>query len=350
MKIGILAPPNTKLVHKWIVACEVLGCDYLVFETASSNWLNSILDSSCSFFLTRPPGNLVHEKIMYDEKIYVLSKVLGYRIYPSYEECYIYENKKLLSYFLKATRIPHPETDVFYLKNEALDYIDLVEFPIVGKTSIGASGTGVRILKTRASAKKYVNQAFSKTGIKREFGPSKATGSPSKWLSKAILNPSLFVSKLRQYIVIHQHGERDYLLFQKYIPHTFEWRVVKIGDSFFAHKKAIFNLKASGSKVIDYVKPPLGLLDFARNICFQHRFNFMAIDILEDSNGDYLVNELQTLFGHVQDYIMSLNSIPGRYRFISNSWQFEPGNFNSNESYNLRLKAIIDIESELEIT
>jgi carbamoylphosphate synthase large subunit len=52
---------------------------------------------------------------------------------------------------LKANKIPHPQTDVFYFEKEALDWLNSpnVKFPIVAKTNIGASGSGVVIIETK---------------------------------------------------------------------------------------------------------------------------------------------------------------------------------------------------------
>jgi hypothetical protein len=69
----------------------------------------------------------------------------------------------------------------------------------------------------------------------------------------------------------------------------------------------------------------------------------MSVDILEGPNGEYLINEMQTLFGHVQDYIMKVNDKIGRYTYQKPNWVFEAGNFNSNESYDLRLKNVLYI-------
>jgi len=170
-------------------------------------------------------------------------------------------------------------------------------------------------------------------------------GSPKKWLEKSLQSPTYFLKKVQDYFEIYDEVQKDYVVLQEYIPHDFEWRAVRIGDSYFAHKKIKYGDKASGSKGIDYVTPPHNLLDFVKELCEANYFNCMAIDLFERNNSEYLVNELQTLFGHVQGYILSINDKPGRYRFIDNQWVFEAGDFNSNESYDLRLSAALDLYS-----
>lgn len=340
MKIAILKNEDEQSSAKWELACKKQNLKPVIIDLTSHNWLFQLNTENFDFLLAKPPGKLSHYKNLYDERLYILSKVLNYQIYPSYEECYIYENKKLLSYYLAAKDIPHPKTWVFYRQNEALSFCKSAFFPIVAKTSIGASGSGVVILKNYGQSKNYINKAFSAKGIKRRFGPNRVTGKPSKWLIKAFNSPQYFISRLKEYVSIYKHGERDFVIFQKYIPHDFEWRSVRIGDSYFAHKKIKHGEKASGSKGIEYVDPPHKILNFTKALCEKNNFNFMAIDIFEYEN-EFFVNELQTIFGHVQDHIMEVNGIPGRYCYIDDQWIFEPGDFNTNESYDLRLETAI---------
>jgi glutathione synthase/RimK-type ligase-like ATP-grasp enzyme len=343
MKIAILRNEDPDSGRKWQLACEKIHLSFDIIDLTSANWLQQIQKDKYSFFLLKPPGLLSHYKSLYDERLYVLTKELKYTTFPSFEECYIYENKKLLSYFLQANNIPHPQTTVFYSKQEALSFIQKTLFPIVSKTSIGASGTGVLIIKDRDQASKYIHKAFSRNGIKRRLGPNRVTGSANKWIIKAIKNPKYFLIKLQEYLSVSLHGERDFVIFQEYIPHEFEWRSVKIGNNFFAHKKIKYSDKASGSKGIDYVCPPESILKFTRDLCENHNFHFMAVDLFEDGKGGYLVNELQTIFGHIQNFILAVDGKPGRFRFINNQWVFEEGDFNTNESYDLRLKTALEL-------
>jgi len=343
MKVAILRNEDPNSSKKWSISCEKFKIAYDIIDLSSKDWLKKIKECEYDFFLLKPPGILSHYKTLYDERLYIISKVLRYITFPSYEECLIYENKKFLSYYLKARDIPHPQTNVFYKKEEALEFINSSSYPIISKTSIGASGSGVQVLNSRGISRKYIDRAFSGRGIKRRFGPNRVIGTPAKWIRKALNSPDYLKNKVMEYLGIYSHGERDFVIFQEYIPHDFEWRAVRIGESYFVHKKIKYKNKASGSKGIEYVDPPESILNFTRDLCEKCNFNFMAVDLFEDKSGGYLVNELQTIFGHVQDYIMTVNNIPGRYIYKNDKWTFEPGDFNTNESYDLRLMAAIEL-------
>ena len=159
---------------------------------------------------------------------------------------------------------------------------------------------------------------------------------------KTIQSPEYLFKKLKLYRERDQDIQKNVVLIQQYIPHDYEWRCAKIGESYFAYKKLRIGYKASGSKQFEYGAPPLELLDFTKNLCEKFNFNFMAIDIFY-VNGKILVNELQTIFGHKNSYICKVDDKPGRYVYKNNQWYFEAGDFNTNESYDLRLKTVIDL-------
>lgn len=327
---------------RWQTSCQKANVVYDIIDLMVHDWYEKCLNKEYDCYLLKPPGEIQRFKDMYNERVYILSEVLGKFVYPSYNEIFIHENKKLLAYYLKANGIPHPETNVFYRLEEAMAFAENTKYPIVAKTSIGASGTGVTIVKESNSLKKYIRQAFGK-GIKRRFGPNRNTGNIRSWTSKACANPSWALKKIKKYFDLYTDAQKGFVIFQEYIPHDYEWRIVKIGDSFFGHKKIKKGDKASGTKGIEYVRPPEALLNFSRDLCLVHHFNSMAIDLFEHPNKGYVVNELQTIFGHVQDHILEVDGKPGRYLFKSGYWIFEAGNFNTNESYDLRLQYALEL-------
>jgi len=299
-----------------------------------------------SGFLACPPGIDYLYKDLYDERIYIINKVLDKLVYPHFGEISIHENKKYLSSWLKANHLPLPKTYVFYNKGEALEYIRSVEMPIVAKMNIGASGKGVRILQESANAEKYVDQAFGK-GIRQAWGPNIKMGDYQNRVTRLVKDPSIIISRLKAYRRNYEAMQKGFVIFQEYVPHDYEWRVVKIGDSYFGHQKVKQGFKASGTKGIDYIPPSDGLLNFIKELCEKHQFNCMAIDLFEDGNEGYLINELQCIFGHVQDHICEKNGKPGRFHFLNDEWVFEEGLFNSNESYDLRLENAVSLINNL---
>lgn len=325
----------------WKIACEKYKIDYEIIDLMSDSWLTNIYRSDGDFFLACLPGYQEHYKIMYDEKIYWIENVLQKKVYPSFNEIYVYENKRNFSYFAQVLGLPVPETHVFYSLEEANEFLYSTHYPIVAKTNIGASGSGVEILRTRKAAKKYTNQAFTK-GIKRKSGPNLQIASRSSLLKRAIQDPKLLIERLKFYRKIGGERQPNFVIFQEYIPHDFEWRIVKVGDSYFGHKKLKKGDKASGALAKLYDMPPDRLLDFVDSICKKCKFNIMAVDIFENEDGGYYINEMQTQWGQKYDFLMLVDDKNGRFiKMETGDWLFEEGDFNQNKSFNLRLKWIL---------
>ncbi|MFX0132352.1 MAG: RimK family alpha-L-glutamate ligase [Candidatus Hodarchaeota archaeon] len=352
-KFSILKNQTDEDHQEWIQACESgkynIKCK--VIDISKNDWLENIINEDFDCHLTRPPGEISHFKQLYDERLYIIHNILKQKIYPTYEEILIHENKKFLSYWLKANKIPHPETWIFYHKDEALKFIKDCTLPIVAKTSIGASGSGVNIIKDRKSLEKYINKVFSYKGIFRKVGPNLRRGDLGRRLIKRLKNaPHSYKYFRKKYILKNITAQKWFVILQKYIQCDFEWRAVRIGDSYFAHKKLRrFGELFSGTSRVGWDRPPEKLLDFAKFVCDKRNFFSQAVDVFEDENGQYLVNELQCFFGSKNPHQMILDGKPGRYIYRDSQWIFEEGIFNTNNSFDLRVEHVIKLLKNKEL-
>ncbi len=339
----ILANELTDDHQLWVKACEDFSeyIEYDIVNLTKNNWLEKIQNKKYDILLAKPSGLTSLFKQLYDERIHIIETILKIPIYPTPTEIYIYENKRYLYSWLRSNQLPHPATDIFYNKLEAIEFIQNKNFPIIAKANIGASGSGVKIIHNRYEAESYILNAFSSKGVSRRWGPNFAKGNIIKRGFHYILNPSDIKKKVKKYKTVKGDTKKGFVIFQEYIPHDFEWRIVAIGDSYFAHKKLKIREKASGSTLKNYDNPPLKLLDFAREIMEKFNFTSQAIDVFETTDGKLLINEMQCIFGQSDPYQMLVDGKPGRYCFINNQWVFEEGDFNKNESYNLRVEHVI---------
>lgn len=328
----------------WIKACEENNdrIEFRIVNLTSNSWLEEIQSKPFDILLAKPGGLTAPFKQLYDERIYILNRVLNYRIYPSIDEILVYENKRFLSFWLKANNISHPSTNVFYHFKEATEFIKNATLPLVGKTNIGASGSGVIVLHTKEEAEAYITNTFEGKGAKKRIGPNLSKGGLFVRGLHYVLHPSDIKNKLAIYSAHKKDNQIGFVILQEYIQHDYEWRIVRIGDSFFAHKKLKIGEKASGSLLKGYENPPLDLLNFVKEITDKYQLQSQAMDIFESKNG-YLVNEMQCIFGQSDSYQMLVDGKRGRYRYLDNKWDFEQGDFNKNESYNLRLDHIISL-------
>jgi glutathione synthase/RimK-type ligase-like ATP-grasp enzyme len=333
--------------QNWVEACEKYSgiVEYNIIDLVAENWVEKITEKKYDYALLRSPGSIAYYKQLYDERVYIINKVLNIPIYPTFIEQHIYENKRLLSYFLKSGGIPHPRTWVFYRRDEAVTFINKCKFPIVAKTSIGASGRGVEILRNSDDALRYIDNSFSEGGVKRSYFPNFRRGNYVQRLQKRMSNIGesieYFKEKKKDATI---EPQKWFVIFQEYIKAEYEWRCVVINDSYFGHKKLpSFGEKMSGTSKVSWDIPDEELLYFLKDIVDRNGFWSQAIDLFFDRERGYLVNELQCFWGSKNPHQMIKDGKPGRFVYRDNRWVFEEGVFNQNNSYDLRLKHILEL-------
>ena len=77
------------------------------------------------------------------------------------------------------------------------------------------------------------------------------------------------------------------------------------------------------------MEPPQELLCLAKDICDKGGFDVMDVDVFETLEGEYLVNEIQAIFGSYLPYQMKINGKPGRFVYLNEKgFVFEEGEFN----------------------
>lgn len=344
IKLAILKNEDPFDHLKWVDACEDYpkNIDYKVFDLTVETWLEDISEYSPSILLLKPSGKTSLFRSLYQERLEILVTSLNYKSFPSLDEVRIYESKRYFAYWAKAHQLPHPKTWIYYNRNEALKATKKLKLPLVGKINIGASGNGVQILHTYDQLKKYISKAFNE-GLVSRTGPKLKQGKLIQRAWQKFLHPKDLINTLKTYRDIANDSQKGFIILQEFIKHDYEWRAVRIGDSYFAHKKLVSNEKASGTLDKEYCDPPKELLEFVRSLTEQFNFKTVAIDVFEPVPGHYLINEIQCIFGQSDPYQMLVDGNPGRYVFKDSKWVFEKGEFNTNKSYNLRLKTAIEI-------
>lgn len=139
--------------------------------------------------------------------------------------------------------------------------------------------------------------------------------------------------------------QKHYVIIQEYHKIKWEWRIIKIGDSYFGHQKLLTGEFASGSGIdaVGWVDPPKELLLLVKEICGKGKFLSMSVDIFETVNGEYLINELQTHFGAYDRPQMYIDGVAGRYVLKKNAFVFEKGDFNKFRNNILRVEHFIKL-------
>lgn len=291
----------------YLNACHDLQINYKVIDIRSSDWINEIVNSECEVFLVWPTIYKPIQKQFWDERLQILTKELKKKIFPTFDLLWLYESKRRTRDWLLVNKLPHPKTDVFFTKEDALAFVSISNFPIVCKTDQGASSSGVFIIKNLSQAKSIVSKAF------------------------------------RRGVLLKNRGINDrhqgYIIFQEYLQDAKEWRMIRVGESYFCRIKGKKGNFHSGSGDIVWGFPPTELLDKTKEVSEMFDVPNINIDYFETMNGKYLINEIHALWGGkvIKDY-----DLEGRYIWNDDKkkWDFEKGDFFKNRTANLRLEWI----------
>ncbi len=294
----------------------------------SSDWISKYMQifDTIDGLLASPPCVNPEEYDMYMERLYFIQKEFGTPIYPTYGELKLYENKRYCTHWLEKNGYSAPKTRVFCDKKEALKYFDNAKYPLVIKAPIGAGASAVHIIEGKKRAKWISRNVF---GLHRLL----ALGYIS-WVNeeKTKLPIPLIGSALKHNLVV-----------QDFIPIKWEWRIIKIGESYFGHQKLLDGQYASGSGKVGWIDPPKHLLDMVRDVCERGGFYSMAMDVFEAKDGKFYINELQSMFGSYLDSQMIIDGVPGRYVYENDEYKFERGYFNVYGSCLLRVRHFYEI-------
>ena len=136
------------------------------------------------------------------------------------------------------------------------------------------------------------------------------------------------------------------VLLQEYIPNASEWRMIRIGDSYFGYEKLKRGHFHSGSHLWHYERPSDRILNFLKEVTDKGNFTSMNVDVLVSPDGRFYVSELQTLFGMGHPYEMCVvDGKPGRMvqDKQTGQWYFEAGIFCQNYMDNLRVAVLLDL-------
>lgn len=310
--LGIIEEFNNNHLP-YVAACEDLGVRYKTVDISGPDWIQVVRDCGCDAFLVWPSFKVSVWKRMFDERLKVMVEEMHEIIYPTYNEVWLNESKLRMSYWLEANRIPHSRTWVFYSREGALEFARKVDLPLIAKCDAGSRSAGVEILRSRSAVVRYVEQRFGKGMVWRG-----ADVRDREWGS---------------------------VLFQEFLPDAAEWRMIRIGKSYFGHQKLTDGTFHSGSGKVGWYNPPRELLDFVRELTDNAGYTAMNVDIFETLDGRYVVNEIQSHFAAYIESQMYIDGRPGRYLYdySDREWRFEEGVFCRNSCCNLRVEALLDL-------
>ena len=289
----------------YISACIDLKISFQVVDLLSDHWLAHFESNDFVGLLIWPHLNSFKLKEIQDERLMLLAKYTNVKTYPDAEGIFLLDNKRRVRDWLYANNFKPPTTWCFSSREEAMEFLEHADYPIVHKSVQGSVSRGVEIVKTKARAQSIVKRCFS--------------------------------SGIYPYRMDRRNVQWDFVMFQEYLEGCREKRIIVVGDSYFSIEKLRgIDDYMSGSGYMQWGENEQELFLYSSKIMEKGNFRNMNVDFFIDNKGDFYVNELHALFHGPR---ITDENRKGRYlrNNGTDTWQFEAGNFYRNYTTNLRI-------------
>jgi len=298
-------------VH-YMKACREMGIGYEVVDIRRDDWARRLVDSGCRHLFIWP--SVYHRlwKAQCEERARMAAQDLGMVVHPDPDLIWLYESKRRCVEWMRARQVPHVPTWVFFLEEEAREFLDQAQYPLIFKTDLGAAAHGVVVLRNREEAHRLAGRVF------------------------------------RNGVVAGRGDPRDrqwgFALFQNFLPELKEWRMVRLGATYFCREKRMGSDGLhSGSGTVVWADPGQRLLELTRAISDNGPFACVNLDFFETREGEFLVNEIHAVFGAIRTRNLNPHD-PWLGRHMEQpdgTWSFERGMFYQNACANLRLQHVL---------
>lgn len=333
MKLGIIITPERKR-DKIIQALKEEQKEYTFINLLEDDWL-TYFQGQFDGYIIYPPSFPYEWQNTFFKRLYYVNQLIDDKVTPNLNAISMYESKIAMHDFYKVFNIPHIESRTFYNRQKALEYAHGCELPVVVKEDGGSGAVGVKIIKDRSELVKLVRKSFYFSNkIKNKFGFKKI---------KSKLYPyKVFIDTKRNYLPLTT-DRKGFIHIQTYKKVKYEWRIIRIGKSYFGHKK-IENAEGyhSGTLNKEWGKIPTHILDLVKEVSDKTKFDNMSFDIFQTEDNELYFNEFQVIFGTSTEEQLIINGVPGRYVYKDAKWLFQKGDFTRNGCNNLRVQLIMN--------
>jgi hypothetical protein len=256
MKIAIHDSPNG-FHPRWRGYCEAEDIPYKRVDCHASDIIAQVADCD-GLMWHHSQGN--PRDLIAAKPILSALEHAGVPVFPDWRTGWHFDDKVAQKYLFEAIGAPLVPTWVFLDRDSALDWIATADFPKVFKLRGGAGSANVRLVRSRAEARRLVRRAFGRGfpnydawgSLKerwRRVGLGKAgPGEIAKGLAR-VVHPPAFARVLGR--------ERGYAYFQEFVPgNDSDTRIIVIDGKAFALKRHVRagDFRASGSGHFGYAR------------------------------------------------------------------------------------------------
>lgn len=241
------------------------------------------------------------------------------RIIPSYEMLLSHENKGFQQFFRESKGINGLAGNYFFDIDDAN-----LPMPKVLKTVSGAGSSGVFLVKNNKDMLEVEKEYFQ----------------VSKKRKVIKLQRRLKLRKNEFLIYKYRHKGFNRFVEQEFIPSlNYDYKILVFGNRYYTLKRNIKkgDFKASGSKLVEHVRPPDEVLNFARDVFIKLGNPYASLDIAQSSSGCHLLEYQGTNFS--PGTLLKCTQI---CVFVNGKWSDIKSNNDLEENYAYALNSYID--------
>lgn len=287
----------------WIEYCESNSIHYKIVNAYSSDIVQNLEDCD-AFMWHHHHGD--YRDVLFAKQLLHSLQVAGKKVFPDYNTCWHFDDKVAQKYLLESVGAPCVPSYVFYNKEDALDWIKNVNFPIVFKLRGGAGAANVKLVSNYRQAKILIIKAFGKgfsqfnrfEYFKERYRNWRNGNEPFLSVFKGIYR--LFVST--EFSKMHSN-EKGYVYFQAFIANNdTDYRIKVVNGKCWGFQRKVrrgdFRASGSGELIFDSSRIPLEMVAIALDVAKKLSLQSVAFDFIHDkTTGRYLIIEMSYAFG-----------------------------------------------------
>ncbi len=304
---------NDKIFHHsgtWIKAwadyCQENEIYYEFVDCYQPDVIERLRKFDCLFWHI---GNYVLQDMMMGRSILFSVSNMGLKIFPDFNTSWHFDDKVAETYLLQSGEVPIPESWMFYLYEDCVDWLESkANYPLIAKLRCGSGSNNVRLLKTKQEAVVYAKKMFTE-GFKTH--PSLLFKTKSQVLSSRDWKTlKARFKRIPEFLQTLSHAkmfpkEKGYVFFQEFIPNDgYDLKIVVVGDklSFIGRNIRKGDYRASGGGDLFYEKNLISqnIISSAFTASDKLRFQCMGYDYVVDKmTGKGKIVEISYGFSHI---------------------------------------------------
>lgn len=297
MRIGIHKGTNNDFSRGWIEYCIEKKIPFKIINAYDNDIIEQLKD--CTAFMWHF-SNYNYRDMIVARHILFTAESMGLKIFPDFKTSWHFDDKVAQKYLLESIGAPLVPSFVFVDKNEAIKFVNSIEFPIVAKLRKGAGSKGVWLIKNKDQALRYINKSFGK-GIPQMNFREILLDRVKKFFAGKESFKGVIKGFVRLFIkseyALMSSKEKGYVYFQEFIPNNnFDIRIIIIGNKAIGLKRYVRrnDFRASGSGLISYDQNEIDkrCIEISFDVTRKTKTQSLAFDFVFDINNEPKIVEI----------------------------------------------------------